>query len=152
LRAFVATAEPGDAEMEERIRRHKLQRGDGWETVEEPLRLAEAIGGLPGRSVILVDCLTLWLSNLIKAGLDEAALGREFARFASCARDARVRVIAVTNEVGQGIVPEGALARRFRDLSGIMNQTAASAADEVYLVSAGIPLKLKATSKNSSFF
>ena len=137
---YVATSEPGDAEMRERIDRHRGRRGADWRTVEEPLDLAAALL-LPDAGPRLVDCLTLWLSNLMHSGRDwRAETGDLVARLA----DLPQPVVFVTNEGGGGIVPENALARRFRDAAGEMNQTVANAVDEVWLSVAGCPLKLKA--------
>lgn len=138
---YLATAEPGDGEMAERIRRHRLDRGPGWTTVEEPLDLpgalrAHAVGG----TAVLVDCLTLWLSNLMMAGRDvEAATADLLAALDETAGT----VVLVSNEVGQGIVPDNALARAFRDHAGRMNQTVAARADRVLFVVAGLPMTLK---------
>ncbi|HDR27640.1 bifunctional adenosylcobinamide kinase/adenosylcobinamide-phosphate guanylyltransferase [Rhodovulum sp.] len=139
-RVYIATARPDDAEMRERIARHAARRGAGWVTVEEPLDLAGALDRTDGRGPRLVDCLTLWLSNLIFAGRDwepEAA-----ALVAALARQ-QGPVVLVSNEVGMGIVPENALARAFRDAQGWLNQRVAGAADEVEFVVSGLPLKVK---------
>ncbi|MBB5754573.1 bifunctional adenosylcobinamide kinase/adenosylcobinamide-phosphate guanylyltransferase [Prosthecomicrobium pneumaticum] len=138
---YVATAEARDAEMAARVAAHRARRGAGWRTVEEPLALAEAIGrhAAPGRAV-LVDCLTLWLSNLIERGHDVAL---ETARLEATLRDAAGPVVLVSNEVGSGIVPINALARRFADEQGVLNQRIAAAVSTVVLVAAGLPLLLK---------
>ncbi|AWM88254.1 bifunctional adenosylcobinamide kinase/adenosylcobinamide-phosphate guanylyltransferase [Microvirga sp. 17 mud 1-3] len=140
-RLFVATAQPFDDEMRERIRRHRDERRDGWRTCEAPLELAQAIreGTGPGR-VVLVDCLTLWLSNVLLAGRD---VEDETERLAGAVRDAGGPVVLVSNEVGQGIVPETPLGRRFRDAQGRLNQRMAETCDAVILVAAGCPLLLK---------
>jgi adenosylcobinamide kinase / adenosylcobinamide-phosphate guanylyltransferase len=137
---YLATAEPRDAEMAERIARHRGRRGEGWITREAPLELAAALAATaPGRPV-LVDCLTLWLSNVLLAERDaEAEAERLTMRLAA----PRGPWIAVSNEVGLGIVPENALARRFRDASGRLNQRVAAVADRVVLVVAGLPLQVK---------
>ncbi|MBI3499601.1 MAG: bifunctional adenosylcobinamide kinase/adenosylcobinamide-phosphate guanylyltransferase [Proteobacteria bacterium] len=138
---YIATAEAGDEEMAERIRRHRARRDSAWKTVEEPLGLPAALArhGRSGGPVI-VDCLTLWLSNLMGAGRDvaaaTAALLQTLAGLAG-------PIILITNEVGQGIVPENKLAREFRDLAGLANQRLAAAADRVVLVVAGLPVILK---------
>ena len=140
---YVATAEALDPEMAERIRRHRARRGERWRTVEEPLELADALArhARPGQP-ILVDCLTLWISNLMGAGRDvgeaAAGLGRALARL-------QPPVILITNEVGQGIVPENALARAFRDHAGLVNQQMAAQAESVVFIAAGLPLTLKQT-------
>jgi adenosylcobinamide kinase/adenosylcobinamide-phosphate guanylyltransferase len=139
--AYVATAEVRDDEMAARIARHRERRDAHWTTVEEPLELTDRLIKLsdPGR-VILVDCLTLWLSNLMEAGRDVAGEG---ARLADALRTVRGPVVLVSNEVGSGIVPMNALARRFADEQGRLNQTIAAAAEHVFLVAAGLPLRLK---------
>jgi adenosylcobinamide kinase/adenosylcobinamide-phosphate guanylyltransferase len=139
--AYVATAEIRDDEMAARIARHRDRRDAGWTTVEEPLELTDRLAGLadPGR-VVLVDCLTLWLSNVMEAGRDVAA---ESARLADMLRTARGPIVLVSNEVGSGIVPMNALARRFADEQGRLNQTVAAAVKTVFLVAAGLPLRLK---------
>jgi adenosylcobinamide kinase/adenosylcobinamide-phosphate guanylyltransferase len=142
-RVYVATAEGRDDEMRARIARHREERGAAWETVEEPLELAARLPQLARRyPVILVDCLTLWVSNLLHAdpGGAEARLGALVPALGACGGS---RVVLVSNEVGMGIVPESALARSFRDLAGRLNQLVAGAAAEVHLVTAGIPLRLK---------
>lgn len=140
-RAYIATAQALDEEMKERIERHKIERGGEWETIEEPLRISEVIEGIgDGYGVIVLDCLTLWLSNVILSGLD---LEKEISSFCHSLSTVRSPLFIVSNEVGMGIVPEKELTRRFRDLSGILNQKVAEIADEVYLVVSGIPLKIK---------
>lgn len=138
---FLATATASDAEMQQRILRHQQDRGPEWQTVEVPLDLGGAIRqhGQPGR-VLLVDCLTLWLGNLLLAGRDAGAATETLA---AAIGEARCPVILVGNEVGSGIVPEHALARRFRDDAGRTNQRIAATVDEVQLLVAGLPLRLK---------
>ncbi len=139
---YIATAEALDQEMTERIAEHKKRRGDGWQTVDAPRDLPAAILANPATTPILADCLTLWLSNLMLADQDiEAATERLDNALAS--RSAPT--ILVANEVGFGIVPENALARRFRDAQGRLNQLVAARADRVVLVVAGIPLVIKGT-------
>jgi adenosyl cobinamide kinase/adenosyl cobinamide phosphate guanylyltransferase len=139
---YVATAEPLDEEMRARIAHHRARRGDSWRTVEAPRALAGALSPA-GETAILVDCVTLWLSNLLCDGGDDAALFAAADEIAAAARAAAVPVVFVTNEVGAGIVPENALARRFRDLAGFVNQRLAAACDEVFFVAAGLPLRLR---------
>lgn len=141
-KAYIATAEALDSEMEERIKKHRDQRGEDWTTFEEPLNLANAIEDISGRySVIIVDCLTLWLSNIMHGALDVEA---QIKGLNSKLLSKRPSVLyLVSNEVGMGIVPDNEVARRFRDMAGYLNQRAAEIADEVYLVTAGIPLKIK---------
>ncbi len=140
-RVFVATAEAWDAEMEERIARHRADRGEGWRTVEAPLQAADALADHDGHdNVIVLDCLTLWLSNLILAERDvEAAAATLCGRL----RGMSARVVVVSNEVGLGVVPDTPLGRRFRDAQGRLNQQVAAIADRVILVAAGLPLRLK---------
>ncbi len=136
---FVATAQAFDAEMAGRIARHRADRGAGWRTVEAPYDLAAAIGAAQGGTV-LVDCLTLWTSNLLLGDADlDAATDALLAALA----DTPAHVVLVSNEVGWGIVPDNALARRFRDVAGRVNQRVAAAADRVDLVVAGIAMHLK---------
>lgn len=138
---YCATAEPGDTEMAERIAAHRARRGAFWRTVEAPLALAEAIraASRAGRPV-LVDCLTLWLTNVMLAGREIEA---EAAALAAALRDAAGPVVLVANEVGLGLVPETPLGRRFRDEAGRLNQEIAALADRVVFVAAGLPLVLK---------
>ena len=138
---YFATAEAGDAEMETRIARHIEDRGDAWRTVEAPLDLAEAIQShnTPG-CVLLVDCLTLWLSNLMHANADVAAATHKLANAVTASN---ATPILVSNEVGLGIVPENALARLFRDEQGRLNQLIAKACEKVVFIAAGLPLTLK---------
>lgn len=141
---YVATGEARDAEMRERIEAHQRDRGERWQTLEEPLDLAGALARTAGRGGVLVDCLTLWTSNLLEeAERDPAAPERRLAELDAALAARGGRVCVVTNEVGLGIVPENALARRFRDLAGRVNQRAAAAATEAWLVVSGLPLRLK---------
>jgi adenosylcobinamide kinase / adenosylcobinamide-phosphate guanylyltransferase len=137
---YVATAEPFDEEMAERIATHRSRRGEGWTTVEASLDLAGAIDALPAGRPVLVDCLTIWLSNQMLAGrnADEALAG-----LAEVLASRRGPWVVVSNEVGQGIVPDNRLARQFRDAAGRLNQRVAAAADRVYLMVAGLPLEVK---------
>ncbi len=142
-RLYLATAQALDGEMAERIKRHQAERGPGWRTLEAPLNPDQALAGLTGDSVVLMDCVTLWLSNLLGENDDpEAALGR-IDRFIEAARAYAGPVIVVSNEVGGGIVPMNELARKFRDLAGSANQHLAAAADAVVLAVAGLELQLK---------
>ena len=140
-RIYLATAEAGDAEMAARIARHKADRGHGWTTVEEPLALAEALAAAarPGRAA-LVDCLTLWLSNLMLAGRD---VGAEIARLAEAIGALEGPAVLVSNEVGLGLVPETELGREFRDWQGRANRMVAQACDAVVVVAAGLPTLTK---------
>jgi adenosylcobinamide kinase / adenosylcobinamide-phosphate guanylyltransferase len=136
---YVATAEACDAEMAERIAAHQARRGTGWQTIEAPRDLVGALA-TPVKAPILVDCLTLWLSNLLLADAD---IDAEIGRFEDALTRATVPVVLVVNEVGFGLVPDNALARRFRDLQGSLNQRIAAHANRVILVVAGVPLVLK---------
>ena len=138
---YIATAEAADAEMADRIADHRARRGPEWTTVEEPLELAAAIARADDPdTVILVDCLTLWLGNLMAAERDVAA---EIGRLVECLDEVDAKVVLVASEVGLGIVPDNALARAFRDLHGTLNQVIAAAADRVVFVAAGLPMILK---------
>ena len=145
LRGYLATGQPADAEMAERIARHRGRRGADWQTVEEPLEVTETLFANDGRfGVLLLDCITLWLSNLLfhcPGGAAEA-LSR-VVRLAESFHSLKTPLILVTNEVGMGIVPEHPLARSFRDLAGEANEMIAAGADEVYVTISGLPLKLK---------
>jgi len=132
---YIATAEAFDGEMRQRIEQHRQRREAGWRTIEEPRDLVGALDRSDGQGVRLVDCLTLWLANL-EGQADVAALGR-------CLLAQTSPVVLVTNELGLGIVPENRLARAFRDEHGVMNQTIAEIADEVWMAVSGLPLRLK---------
>ena len=138
---YLATAEASDVEMAERIAAHRARRSPFWRTVEEPLALASAIAAHaePERP-ILVDCLTLWLSNLL---LTDKQADEEGRALCSVLRDAAGPVVLVSNEVGMGLVPETSLGRNFRDAAGLLNQDVAALADRVVFVAAGLPLVLK---------
>jgi len=138
---YLATAAAGDGEMTEKIRRHRARRGAQWRTVEEPLDLAGAIirHDDPARP-ILVECLTLWLSNLMTADHDPEAAA---AALSAALRHLAGPVVLVANEVGLSIVPDNALARAFSQYAGRLNQTIAATADRVYFIAAGLPLILK---------
>jgi adenosylcobinamide kinase/adenosylcobinamide-phosphate guanylyltransferase len=137
---MIATAEPLDGEMAQRIARHRDERGPAWMTWEEPLDLAGAIARLAPEDVAVVDCLTLWLSNLMHY---ERPLPPAFDALVSAMCTARCALFLVSNEVGQGLVPENALARRFRDEAGILHQLLAQTADTVVFVTAGLAQILK---------
>jgi adenosylcobinamide kinase / adenosylcobinamide-phosphate guanylyltransferase len=138
---YVATAEPGDPEMAERIACHRARRGASWRTIEAPRDLAgslQAVAAAPA----LVDCLTLWLSNVMLAGAD---IDAEMEHLDHALAAAAAPLIMVANEVGSGIVPDHPLGRRFRDMQGLLNQRIAARADRVVLMVAGLPLALKGT-------
>jgi adenosylcobinamide kinase / adenosylcobinamide-phosphate guanylyltransferase len=140
-RLYLATAEAGDEEMAARIARHRADRGQGWTTLEEPLEVAGALAAeaRPGR-VVVVDCLTLWLSNLMLAGREP---GAAIAGLARAIGDLAGPVILVSNEVGLGIVPEHRLGREFRDWQGWANREIAEACDAAVFIAAGLPVQLK---------
>jgi len=141
-RGFIATAQAWDDEMRERIARHRAERGESIVTWEEPLTVAARIEAEDGAyDAIVVDCLTLWLSNLMMAG--DRDIEAECRRLVDAAAKARTTIILVTNEVGCGIVPENALARQFRDAAGKLNQLAAERAAEVQWMIFGIGLRIK---------
>lgn len=139
-RRYIATAQAFDAEMADRIARHRAQRGEGWVTAEAPLDLCTALAQARAEEVVLVDCLTLWLTNHLLAGHD---LEAETARLAEALRACPAPAICVTNEVGWGIVPADPLSRRFRDEQGRLNQRLATEAGLVVAVLCGLPLALK---------
>jgi adenosylcobinamide kinase/adenosylcobinamide-phosphate guanylyltransferase len=143
-RVYLATAAAGDDEMRTRIEHHRLRRGGGWVTVEEPLALVDALTreASHGRAV-LVDCLTLWLSNLMLAERDPEVEARRLARFLGVAK---YPIVLVSNEVGLGLVPEIPLGRNFRDAQGRLNQIVAATVPNVVFIAAGLPLWLKHSS------
>jgi len=139
---YLATGQAHDDEMSERIAAHKARRGPRWRTVEAPLDLPQALGDAAGRDrAVLVDCLTLWLSNLMHAERD---LERAGAELAEALRAPAGPIVLVSNEVGLGIVPDNALARRFRDAAGRLHQEVAAVCQQVVFTAAGLPMTLKA--------
>jgi len=149
-RAFVATCPVLDDEMRERVRRHReARRGKDWETIEETLALAEVLREHQEYPVILVDCLTLWINNVMYESEDDTQQPSEGEIADLChglldaCRERPGTVIFVTNEIGMGIIPENPVVRHYRDLAGRCNQAMAAGADEVILVACGIPLHLK---------
>ncbi|WP_139976140.1 bifunctional adenosylcobinamide kinase/adenosylcobinamide-phosphate guanylyltransferase [Ochrobactrum sp. CGA5] len=138
---YLATGRAFDKEMESRISIHRDRRGSEWQTVEEPLDLVGALTlHVAEDRFVLVDCLTLWLTNLMMAGRDITA---ETASLVTVLPDLTGPVVFVSNEVGLGIVPENRMAREFRDHTGFLHQAVAAVADEVYFIAAGLPLKMK---------
>nr|WP_281496088.1 bifunctional adenosylcobinamide kinase/adenosylcobinamide-phosphate guanylyltransferase [Marivita sp. S6314] len=137
---YIATAEALDAEMSDRITQHRVDRGEGWITVEEPHNLAEALHRTDGNGPRLVDCLTLWLSNRVLA---EADVSKELATLCDTLQSQASPVWLVTNEVGSGIVPTSSLGRSYRDLCGVMNQRIGAVVDRVDLVVCGQALTIK---------
>lgn len=147
--SFIATAQPSDEDMASRITRHREERPPAWSTIEEPYRLDEAFLKAADSAVVIVDCLTLFVSNWLLRAEDEAQCGetvqRISASFLSSAKAKSITVICVSNEVGMGIVPDTKHGRSFRDVLGRVNQQFADVADEVYLLAAGVPLRIKPT-------
>jgi adenosylcobinamide kinase/adenosylcobinamide-phosphate guanylyltransferase len=141
-RVFVATAQAFDGEMRDRIGRHRDERGRDFTTVEEPIELARVLREVGDVNVVLVDCLTLWLSNLLLRERSADAIEREVENVVAELRPRRHHVVLVSNEVGLGIVPENALARQFRDCAGRLHQRLAEEADEVYFAAMGMMLRL----------
>ena len=143
-KAFVATGEAGDEEMAARIRKHQEDRDPAWETREIPIDVSGWLKthGAAYKTVI-VDCLTLWLSNLLGSGIQASKIPAYTDELMQSARMVQGTVVLVSNEVGMGIVPGDALTRQFQDLAGIMNQRVAELADAVYLAVSGLPVKLK---------
>ncbi|SMX28342.1 Bifunctional adenosylcobalamin biosynthesis protein CobP [Pelagimonas phthalicica] len=137
---YIATAQAFDAEMEDRIALHQERRGPEWRTVAEPLNVGQALRDTDGQGPRLLDCLTLWVSNMMH---HEREIEAEARALAQAITTQTAPVVLVTNEVGGGIVPENALARRFRDEAGRVNQIIAQACEELYLAVAGYPLKVK---------
>lgn len=144
-RIYLATApsDESDHEMRSRIERHKAERDGSWQTVEEPVDVSGRLLGAHKAGVILIDCLTLWVSNLMARGMADADILGEASLLGQACAGSRVPVITVTNEVGWGIVPENGLARRFRDVAGGVNRLMASVASEAYLVASGLPVRLR---------
>ncbi|MBX4906258.1 MULTISPECIES: bifunctional adenosylcobinamide kinase/adenosylcobinamide-phosphate guanylyltransferase [Rhizobium] len=140
-RHYLATGRAWDEEMQTRIAQHKADRGPSWTTHEEPLDLLGVLAAIDGEGrIVLVDCLTLWVTNLMMA---EREMAVEFAALADFLPGAKARLVFVSNEVGLGIVPDNRMARDFRDHAGRLHQIIAAQADEVYFIAAGLPLKMK---------
>ncbi len=143
-KVFIATAQAGDDEMRLRIEKHRSERPTGWHTIEEPRRLLQALDGCAGTcEVVLIDCIGLWISNLLLADNADGAILQEVEAVLARCRTSKACVIIVSNETGMGIVPDNRLSRRFRDVLGKTNQELAAAADEVYFLVAGIQLQIK---------
>lgn len=137
---YVATAEARDDEMAERIAAHRARRAEGWQTIEAPHDLPDAVRQAPANAAVLVDCLTLWLSNLMEGSFD---IDAQVARLQESLKGRTGPTVLVSNEVGLGLVPDNALARRFRDLQGVLNQRMAAEAQRVVMMVAGIPIAIK---------
>ncbi len=141
---FLATCAPQDEEMVKRVQRHQLERGDQWQTIEAPLDLVGLLAEHgPRCDVMLIDCLTLWVTNLLMAHEEDDHIIQQMKALQDAISAPPCPVILVTNEVGTGIVPENSLARRFRDLTGWCNQKLAAVCDEVVWMVAGIPVTIK---------
>lgn len=147
-KAYIATAEPLDYEMEERIQKHKKQRGKDWDLYEEPISLSETLKKVMGKyQCIVIDCLTLWLSNLLTRQEDNNLFKEEREKFidvlCSFQETYNMLLIIISNEVGMGIVPDNEISRRFRDWAGLLNQKIADLANEVYITISGLEIKIK---------
>jgi adenosylcobinamide kinase/adenosylcobinamide-phosphate guanylyltransferase len=143
-KVFLATCQAHDVEMQDRIARHQQERGEGWTTVEEPLHVPEVIQRENRAStLILLDCLTLWVSNLMMHNADDTWVQAQFVRLDEALQGSSGSVVVVSNEVGLGIVPDNPMARRFRDLVGWLNQQVAARADHVVWMVAGMPVQVK---------
>lgn len=153
---YLATSEVRDDEMEERIRKHRQTRPATWETVEEPYQVSQVLAGLPAGRVVLLDCITVLISNLLLQGENvgieekefepagkEPEVMQEIKAIIAAARKKNLDLILVSNEVGQGLIPMYKLGRQYRDIAGRVNQLLAEAADEVYLCIAGLPVEIK---------
>lgn len=141
--SFLATAQARDPEMKARIERHRAKRNPLWETVEEPLELVSVLSGDGCAEAVLVDCITLWIANLMGLGLGDEAILEKGNQLAGLLREPARTVICVSNEVGSAIVPATPDGRRFRDLAGEMNQILAAACRRVYWLVSGIPVRIK---------
>lgn len=145
-RLYVATLQPMDSEMEKRVTNHQAQRDDSWYTIEEPYDIVRVIEEEQERAaVILVDCVTLWVTNLFMAEQSEEEILAFVERFAETAAASTVPVVTVSNEVGMGIVPDNTLSRQFRDIQGAANQRIAAKASKVVFTVSGIPMTVKGT-------
>ncbi len=142
---FIATAAALDEEMKNRIRLHRASRPKGWGLVEEPLNLSDALLGLKSEyDVVIIDCIGLWISNLLMADMKDIVIEKRIKALVRGISGAKTDlVIMVSNEVGEGILPGDSLSRRFRDLAGLANQIIAAKAEEVIMMKAGIPVKIK---------
>ena len=141
---FIATCVPQDGEMRERVKLHISSRPKHWKTVEEPLKTHLALAKLPAKTdTVILDCLTLLVSNLLLSGKSEGSILLEIKKTINAAKKRRFVTVLISNEVGMGIVPENALGRLFRDVAGKVNQLVAKASDEAYIMVAGYPLPIK---------
>jgi adenosylcobinamide kinase/adenosylcobinamide-phosphate guanylyltransferase len=142
-RLFIATAQAFDAEMHARIEAHALERGTDFDTLEAPRELTSALRDLPSADVVVIDCITLWLSNLLLADHTAAQIRASVEALCEQLSERRIDTILVTNEVGMGIVPDSALGRAFRDIAGLANQRLSAIADELYWAMLGSILQLR---------
>lgn len=145
-KTFLATAQAFDEEMVSRIEKHKADRGEDWQSIETPIKLRETLQSIEcGKKadVVVIDCLTLWLNNLLMQTTDSEKIIAEIDDLIVVIQNLELNIIAVSNEVGQGIVPDNALSRQFRDLAGLLHQKWAAVSDEVYWMTAGIPMKIR---------
>lgn len=146
---YLATAQALDIEMQERILKHQQRRPEDWTTIEEPLKIVEVLSQYQSGTTVLLDCLTLYLSNLffkyegMSAAQHEQVIGAKITSLAEMIKRSNANIIMVSNEIGWGLVPENALARRFRDLAGNANQIIATVCEEVYLMVSGLPIQIK---------
>ena len=141
---FIATLVPNDVEMKQRVARHQKDRGNTWTTIEVPVLVPEVIAEYSQKAdVILIDCLTLWVNNLLMETKDEGKITKHIQKLTQSLKKAQCPVILVSNEVGTGIVPDNKLARLFRDIAGFVNQDVAKCADRVIWMVAGIPVNIK---------
>jgi len=146
-RLYVATLQPLDTEMEKRVTDHQAQRDDSWYTIEEPIDIVQVIQKEQKKAgVILVDCITLWVTNLFMTEQSEGDILKRVEAFAEAAAASNVPIVTVSNEVGMGIVPDNALSRQFRDIQGAANQRIAAMAHKVVFTVSGIPMVMKSAS------
>lgn len=142
-RTYIATAEAKDKEMENKIARHRIERGSEFETIEAPLALSETVSSLSNTDVVVVDCLTLWLTNLLLRDETQAQILRKVECLANLAQRSAFPIILITNEVGMGLIPESSLGRSFRDLTGRTHQKFGDAAEEIYFTLLGSVFQIK---------
>ncbi len=141
---FIATSVPSDSEMEKRVKKHQRERGDEWQTIEEPVKIYDKINHYSkDASAIVVDCLTLWISNLMFDASGPARIEQAVKQLKESLESCECPLFLVSNEVGTGIVPENKIARQFRDHAGFVNQRVAEAADTVFMTVAGIAVQIK---------
>ena len=140
---FLATCRPADNEMHKRVKKHKKNRPKEWKIIEEEIDISSIIKNYRKDSLIIIDCITLWISNLLLSGLKEKKIMKKINEFIDMLKKAKSSIIIVSNEVGWGIVPDNELARFFRDIIGIVHQKISKLSDEAYLVISGITLKIK---------